>query len=826
MKPNLILLSALAALLVAGPAHAADLKLLPGDIMLTGPHARQQLLLVREDHGKVVADHTRQAKYTSSDEKVAAVDAAGNVRAVGDGEATVTATLDGDTARVVVKVQKTKDEFRWSFRNHIIPMMTRAGCNSGACHGALAGKGGMKLSLRGYDPEADYFVLTRQALGRRVDTVEPAKSLVLRKPALAVSHGGGQRLEVGSPDYQMLADWIASGAEGPRADTPGIKRIEVIPASAVLKPKDKLQIVVRAWYADGHSEDVTRWAKFSCSEELVAAVDPNGSVNVAGYGETAVSVWFSNLVAANRVTSPLPNRLDPKVFADASRNNYIDDHVLRKLESLNIPPSASAGDAEFIRRVYLDAAGILPTPDEVKQFVEDKTADKRAKLIDRLLERLEFVDYWSYKWSELLLISTRRLPQPAVWSFHQYVRRSVADNKPWDRFAREIVSARGNTLQNGAANYFVLHKDINDLTETTSLTFLGTSITCCRCHNHPLEKWTQDQYWGMANLFSRVGLKNGDRGGDVSVFTQPDGDVPHLRRAVPMPPAPLDGKPLALDDPRDRREYFADWLTSADNPYFAHALVNRVWRNFMGRGLVEAEDDLRQTNPPTNPELLDALAKDFVAHKYDVKHVVRMVLNSAAYQRSSKPVLGNESDDRFYSHYLIRRLSAEVILDAYSQVTGVPTPFTQVSANVPGDAAKYDGYPLGTRALQLPDSLVVSPFLDAFGRPERSQTCSCERQQDSSVGQALHVNNGKTLNDKIRAKESRVGAWAGEKVGDEEAVRRLFQLALCREPTAVELKKFTKLLAEAAADPQATRREALEDLFWGVLSSKEFMFNR
>jgi hypothetical protein len=402
----------------------------------------------------------------------------------------------------------------------------------------------------------------------------------------------------------------------------------------------------------------------------------------------------------------------------------------------------------------------------------------------------------------------------------------VADNKPWDRFARDILTASGGSLDNGAANYFVLHKDITDLTESTSVTFMGMSITCCRCHNHPLEKWTQDQYWSMANLFSRVALKNGERAGDVNVQALPSGDVPHLRRGVPMPPTPLDGKPLALDGTADRRTYFVDWLTAADNPYFAKALVNRVWRNFMGRGLVEAEDDLRATNPPTNPELLDALAKDVVAHKYDVKNLIRTVMNSASYQRSSRPLPGNAGDDRFYSRYLIRRLSAEVILDAYSQVTGVPTPFTQLNSAAGDSVNDYKGYPLGTRALQLPDSLVASRFLDAFGRPERSQTCSCERQQDSSVGQALHLNNGKTLNDKIRAKNSRLDSWLRDKVADEEAVRRLFVLALCREPTDTERKKFQALLADASADPKATRREALEDLFWSVLASKEFMFNR
>jgi hypothetical protein len=805
---------------------AAELKILPADVTLTGPHASQRLLVLAEDNGQIGGERTPQAKFTSSHPAIATVDANGVVRAAGDGETTITATAEGKQTAVKVTVRKTKEPFAWSFRNHVIPMMTRAGCNSGACHGALAGKGGLKLSLRGYDPDSDHFVLTRQALGRRVDRSEPARSLALLKPTQAVTHGGGQKIEPDSMDYHVLADWIAAGAPQPRADDPRIQRLELLPAAAVLKPKDALQIVVRAWYSDGHSEDVTRWAKFNSSEDLVATVNADGKATVAGYGEAAITVWYSNLVAANRIAVPLPNTLDPKVFTSAEKHNFIDALALKKLESLRIPPSPLCTDAEFLRRAYLDAAGVLPKPEELDKFLADKSPDKRAKLIDALLERPEFVDYWAYKWSDMLLITTRRLPQPAVWSFYQFVRQSVADNKPWDHFARDILTASGGSLDNGAANYFVLHKDISDLTESTAVTFMGMSVTCCRCHNHPLEKWTQDQYWSMANLFSRVALKNGERAGDVNVQALPSGDVPHLRRGVPMPPTPLDGKPLSLDNTADRRAYFVDWLTAADNPYFARALVNRVWRNFMGRGLVEAEDDLRATNPPTNPELLDALAKDFIEHKYDVKHLMRTIMNSASYQRSSRPLPGNQSDDRFYSHYLIRRLSAEVILDAYAQVTDVPTPFTKVSSAAGDSANDYKGYPLGTRALQLPDSLVVSRFLDAFGRPERSQTCSCERQQDSSVSQALHLNNGQTLNDKIRGKNSRIEAWLRDKVTDEEVVRRLFVLALSRRPTAAEQKKFQALLAEAAADTKTTRREALEDLFWSVLASKEFMFNR
>jgi hypothetical protein len=803
---------------------AADLKVVPADVVLTGPRAKQQLLALAVADGKVIGDVTGKAQFISSNPAVATVDETGTVHAVGEGETNIAASIDGRQVFSTAKVTKTRDAPAPSFRNEVIPLLTKIGCNSGACHGALAGKGGFKLSLRGYAPALDHFVMTRQVLGRRVDPVEPAHSLILLKPTMAVSHGGGQKLEVDSMDYQLLADWIASGAPAPHEGDPRIQRLEVFPPAAVLKPNDTLQVVVRAWYSDGHAADVTRWVKFNSTEDPVATVDPEGKVRVAGHGEAAITLWFSNLVAVCRIASPFANDAAVGVFASAAAENTIDNLVLRKLVALRIPPSPTCTDSEFIRRAFLDAAGILPTPEEVQKFVADSASDKRAKLIDGLLERPQFVDYWSYKWSDLLLLSTRKLPQPAVWAFYQFIRQSVADNKPWDRFARDILTASGSTLHNGAGNYFALHKDVSDLTEATSVTFLGMSITCCRCHNHPLEKWTQDQYWSMANLFSRVALKNGDRSGEIIVLSQPTGDVPHPRRSLPMPPAPLDGKPLALDSNADRRQYFADWLTAPENPYFARAVINRVWRNFLGRGLVEAEDDLRQTNPPTNQELFDALAKDFVAHQYDVKYLIRSIMNSATYQRSSKPLPENEADDRFYSHYLIRRLSAEVALDAYSQVTGVPTPFTKVHSGDAGGFTAYGGYPLGTRALQLADSQVASVFLDAFGRPDRTQTCSCERQQDSSVSQALHLNNGQTLNDKIRAKNSRVEKWVTEKIDDSEAVKRLFLLALSREPEAAELTKFRALMTEAAED-KGTRREVFEDLFWAVLTGREFLFN-
>jgi hypothetical protein len=800
-----------------------DVQIEPAAMTLTGPKAAQRLLVVETAGNAVHGDVTKQAKFASSNTKVATVDDAGRVHPVGDGDAIITASVGEAKATAKVKVEKTGEPFDWSFANHVVPVLTRLGCNSGACHGALAGKGGFKLSLRGYDPATDHFVLTRQVLARRVNTQQPNRSLMLLKPTLAVPHGGGLKLEIGSPEFNLLADWIASGAPGVSLKDPHIARLEVFPGRAVLRPKDRIQVLVRAWYSDGRAEDVTRLTRFGSTEDLVASIDDSGVVTVNGNGEATVTAIFSNLVASARIAAPFATPLDEKVFAVSPRHNFIDEHVLAKLQSLRIPPSAQCSDHEFIRRAYLDCIGVLPAPDEVQKFVSDNRPDRRARLIDALLERPEYVDYWAYKRSDLLLISSRRLSQPAMRAFYQFVRQSVADNKPWDDFARDILTARGSTLQNGQANYFALHKDISDLTESTAVTFLGMSITCCRCHNHPLEKWTQDQYWGLANLFSQVVIKNGERGGELTVQSAPDGDVLHPRRGVPMPPTPLDGKPLPAG--KDRRSYFAEWLTAPENPYFAKALVNRVWRNFLGRGLVEAEDDLRQTNPPSNSELFDALAKDFIAHKHDVKHLIRTIMNSAAYQRASAPLPANKADDRYYSHYLIRRLPAEVVLDAYSAVTKVPTAFTKLSLGPTGGDAATGDYPIGTRALQLPDTQLISLFLDAFGRPERGQTCSCERQQEASVTQALHLNNGQTLNDKLRDPKSRIAEWAAEMISDTEAIRRIFMLALCRPPTSEEEGRLAKLMADAARESKTTRRDVIEDLFWSVLTGREFLFN-
>jgi hypothetical protein len=714
-----------------------------------------------------------------------------------------------DTTRPVSEI--TAPAGGWNFRNHVIPVLTRLGCNSGACHGAAAGKNGFKLTLRGYDPELDFNVLTRQALGRRVNKLEPAKSLLLLKPTLAIGHGGGKRMEVNSLEYKVIAEWIANGAPPPSEADPKIARLEVTPRAATLSKDAEQQIKVLAHYTDGHVEDVTRWAKYSTADAGVATVDEDGKVKIAGHGETAISVWYQSQVSFAQLANPFPHLVKPEVFANAPRHNYVDELILKKLQTLRIAPSEQASDREFIRRAFLDAIGTLPTAQEVEQFSNDPAPSKRTRLIDALLEREEYVDYWTNRHADVLLVSSRLLRENAMWSFYNWIRESVVGNKPYDQFVREIVTASGNTLENGAANYYVLHKEKTELTENFSMAFLGMSITCARCHNHPLEKWTQKQYYQLANLFARVGMKNGTRDGDVQVYTNPFGEVNHPRLGKPLPPAPLDGEALAFDSTQDRRAHLAAWLTAANNPYFARSFVNRVWKNFMGRGLVEAVDDMRATNPPSNEELLAALTKDFTAHNFDVKHLIRTIMNSVAYQRSAKTNETNKQDERYYSRYIIRRLPAEVLLDAISQVTGVPTAFP--------------GFGAGAKAIQLPDASTNSYFLTIFGKPPRVLTVESERSAEPSVAQALHVINGETINQKLRAPGGLVETFSKLGVSDEMVINHLYNAALSRPPSQTEMKQLSAALAEGKNAGNNARRQAIEDVVWALLTNKEFLFN-
>ena len=691
-----------------------------------------------------------------------------------------------------------------SFRNDVIPVLTKAGCNSGACHGALAGKNGFKLSLRGYDPETDHQVLTREALGRRVVMAAPAQSLILLKPTLTIAHGGGKRFDRDSLEYRVLADWIASGAPAPRSMDPIIQEVFVTPDRILEKEVGKgLQISVTAFYSDGTKRDVTRWAKFSSSNQGVATVDDHGLVSTQGPGEAAVSIWYSSKVAFARITVPYFRAFDPVILERAPKNNFIDGLVLQKLEELRIVPSQPSTDSEFIRRLFLDTLGILPSVAEINQFLADQDRAKRTKWIEKVLGRSEFVDYWSYQWSDLLLVSSRKLDRGGMHSYYNWIRSSVAENKSWDQFVYELITASGSALENGAANYWLIHTKPIDITENLSQSFLGISLTCARCHNHPLEKWTQDQYYGMANLVSRVSLKTGVNPGDVTVISSHAGEINHPRRNRPMRPEPLDGESLDFESARSRRAHLAEWLTSSKNSHFARTVVNRVWANFMGRGLVEPVDDLRATNPASNEELFAALTEDFVKHGFDVQHLVRTILNSATYQASSQTNETNLDDEQYYSHYLIRRLPAEVILDVFSQVTGVDE--------------EFEGYPTGFRAMQLPDTTIDSYFLDSFGRAARITGGSDERRNESTVAQALHLLNGETLNKKLQRENNVIDQLLEQSLPGEALLDEIFKRTLSRAPT---LEESMRLLPSAGdAD-----REAVEDLLWGLLTSKEFLF--
>jgi hypothetical protein len=808
------MLSLALALLLQG---ADGPVLYPGEFTLHGPASRQTLLFESRRGGLPSGAIRDGVTYTSSDPKVVRVDGTLAVP-LANGRATITATSPQGRATATVVVFDMDKPFDHSFRNHVQPILARFGCSSGACHGAAAGKSGFKLSLRGYDDEGDYATLTRHALGRRVNLEDPGRSLLLLKPTGALPHKGGVRFDTASREYAVLSEWIAAGAPGPKAEDPRIDHIEIVPPHVVLTPGSEQQILVRAYFSDGSVRDATPWAKYTASDSTVAVPDEEGRVKVTGNGEGAITAWFLSKIAVATVTVPYANVLAPETFTKAPRRNFIDDLTLAKLEELSLPPSPPAGDSDFLRRAFLDTIGVLPTADETRAFLGDPAPDKRDRVIDALLARPEFVDYWTHRWADLLLVSSKKLPAPTMWAYHAWIRNQVAANTPWDRLVRQIVTARGGTIEHGAGSFFVLQDDPTEMAETVSQAFLGMSIQCARCHNHPMEKWTNDQYYAFANLFARVRTKNGGRAGDSIVFTATDGELIQPLTNRPRPPQPLDGTAISLDDPRDRREALADWLTSPENPYFSRSIVNRVWANFLGRGLVEAVDDMRKTNPPSNERLLTALADHLAKNRFDLKALMRTILQSQTYQRSSRPVPGNETEKRFYSRYYPRRMMAEVALDALSQVTGAPTEFKQAAERGPAGFA----YPVGWRALQLPDTNIDSYFLKSFGRPDRIITCECERTAAPSMSQALHIANGDTLNQKLKAKGNRIEKLLADKTDDGKIIDELYLSALSRPPSPEEKARLTALLA-GAADP--ARRESVEDLFWGILSSKEFLFN-
>lgn len=811
---------------VAWPVVAGEpLAILPREITLDGPFAQHRLVVGHMHEGQFQGLDLARIQLTSSDPQVATIDQSTVVPA-GTGRALVTATVGDESSTAVVDVVGFDQKPTWSFRNHVEPILAKMGCSTGACHGALAGKGGFKLSLRGYDPGADWHTITRQARGRRIELADPGRSLILAKPSGAIPHKGGVRFEVDSLEYRVLSEWIAAGAAPPEENDPRLERLEVLPADVLLEPAVEQRLIVRAHYSDGRVEDVTRWAKYASTDEEVAKINDHGLVTGVGYGQGAVTAWFSSQIAIARVTSPYPHSIPEHVFAQSPQRNFIDRMVLEQLKKLNIAPSPRATDETFLRRAFLDTLGVLPTSEQVQAFLADSAPDKRDVLIDWLLSQPEFVDYWTYKWSDLLLINGRQLPPQAVKPYYEWVRQQVEQNTPWDQLVRDIVTATGDNVTNGATNFFALHQDPENMSENVCQAFLGLSIGCAKCHNHPLEKWTNNQYYAMANLFARVRAKGwgGDsRSGDGrrTVLVVDQGELVQPSTGKPQPPTPLDGQPVSMDSSADRRIHLARWLVSPQNPYFSRAITNRIWANFFGVGLVEAVDDMRVSNPPSNPDLLDAAAQFLVDHQFDLKALIREILQSESYQRSSSALPENREEKRFYSRYYPRRLMAEVMLDAISQVTGVPSEFTEIRQTA-DFAQKTDLYPKGTRALELYDSAVASYFLETFGRNERMITCECERSNEPSMVQVLHISNGTTINDRLSADSGRIAKLLEAGLTDDQIVEQAYLVSLSRYPTDQERQELVVQLSSAASED---RRQVIEDLFWAILSSREFLFN-
>lgn len=810
-------------------------ELTPAKIAMNGIESRQQVLVTGYRRDGSVADLTDSARYAAPDAKVIRVDSTGSLHPKGDGNALLTVTAAGLMAQAPATVREFHKPFAWSFENHVEAVLSKQGCNMGICHGAAAGKGGFRLSLRAFDPAADYDRLRYEARGRRLTLTSPADSLLVRKPSLAIAHYGGLRLPKGSLEYRVVTEWIAAGAPGVSKKTPKIVGVEVFPRERSLLPKATQRLMVTARFSDGHTEDVTQWAKYNSNEETIAGVDTTGKVNMQTCGETAISIYYLGKVAFSRLSVPYPSQVAAARYASLPRANFIDDRIYAKLAPLHLWPSPLCTDAEFVRRSTLDTIGLLPTLSETRAFLADRSPDKRTKWIESLLSRKEFADSWTYRWCDLLRVSRDTLGEKGMWSFYNWLHAAVYDNRPWDQVVREIVTAQGTASSCGPVNFYRMGSKPEEFAENVSQAFLGIRVQCAHCHNHPFEKWTQNDYFRMANLFARIGKK--EKGDAETIFAAASGDVSHPKLGKPLPPAAFDGPVMALDAPGDRRAFLADWMTSPQNPYFARSFVNRVWKRFMGRGLVEPVDDMRLTNPASNEPLLAALTQDFVAHHFDMKHLMRTILESRAYQLSSAPNETNGKDDRFYSRCLPRRLPGEALLDAICQVTEQPEKFADL--------------PQGTRAQALPDTRIASEFLDAFGRPPRQVTCECERNAEPSVAQALNLINAKTLNQKIAAKGGLLDRLLDAKIPDATLLNELYLTCLCRPSSPAESKLVLHSLADALIKPvtptvapvssgsgslqptvkqnppdaRALRKQVFGDLLWALMSGPEFQFN-
>ena len=774
----------------------------PGDVVLRGRRATAQLIASATYPDGSARDLTRALEWSSAKPEVAEIAPTGRVTPRGDGEVVITARRGSVEATTTIKVEGMAAPAPVSFRNDVVQALSQSGCNSGACHGTPTGKGGFKLSLRGYLPDEDFVVLSHESGGRRISTFDPDASLVLRKPLGESPHEGGIRLKRGAKAFEYIHDWIAEGAhDDPNAVATA--RLEAIPGVRILNaPARTQQVVVTLTMADGSTRDATPICYYDSSSPDVAEVDAHGFVTFKGRGEVAIIAHYLSHVAIVRLT----HLIDVPGFqtAEVPRENLVDRAVFAKLNHMRIAPSEDCSDAEFVRRAYLDVIGMLPRPEEVDAFLKDDPASRRGKLIDSLLERPEFYDFWALKFADVLRSNGRLIEPKGAYVFHRWIRARLEAGAPMDQFVRELLASDGSTFSNPATNYYRISREPEAAVETTAQLFMGVRIQCAKCHNHPFERWTQDDYYNFAAFFAQVGRKPGALPGEEMVFNTGGGDVKQPRTGQVMPPKGLGG-PVMDDQTLDRRTRLANWLTAKDNPFFGKSLVNRVWYHLMGRGIVEPVDDFRDSNPASNDELLDGLTDQFVNNGFNLKALIRTILQSKTYQLSAVANPLNADDVIYFSHATTKLLPAEVLLDAISDVTGSPNAFP--------------GLPAGSRATQIPDGKMDDPFLKTFGRPARELACECERESDSNLSQALQLIGGATVNGKLHDDNGRIAKLAKSGKTPEAITEELYLVALGRAPNAAELEAAVKHL-KAAKD----LRSATEDLGWVLINSKEFLF--
>jgi hypothetical protein len=807
----------------APPVDAADraavigqpaaLEVYPPAVTLAGTHDARQLVVTGKYPDGTSRDLTSAAAARVEPADAIELQDGLYLRPKKNGTATIVIAASGKEIRVPVTVAGMDQPAPVSFRRDVIAAMNVGGCNMGACHGTPSGKNGFKLSLRGYDPTADFLQLTREQFGRRTDKHDPMASLMLLKGVGGLPHEGGQRFGLTSVPAEMITAWLRAGLTDDPATLPPVKKAEVVPASRVLKaPAKWQQLGVNVTFADGKTRDMTRLTVFSSSDPSIADVTPSGLVEFKRPGEVAVLCRYLEEMIAVRITY-----LEPRegfVWPNPPEANFIDTLVNAKLKQMSIAPSDVCPDDEFVRRAYLDCIGRLPTVAEAKAFLADKDAKKRDKLIDALVDTPEFADFWALKWADVLRSSRKTIQVKGSYGFQAWLRHNFQRNTPMDQIVREIITSSGNTYANPPANYYRIAKDPQSLAETTAQLFLGVRMQCAKCHNHPFERWTQDDYYGMAAWFARVKTKPEPTVGAKPaapattaevVFSARDGEVTQPRSGKTMKPRYIGVGDAEVKPGEDRREALADWLTKPTNPFFAKSVANRVWFHLMGKGIVDPVDDFRDSNPSCNDELLDALAKDFAAHKYDIKYLVKTIMKARTYQLSAQPTETNREDNKYFSHAVTKLLTAEQLLDALCDVTAVPE--------------KFAGLPAGTRAVQLPDGEVNHPFLKTFGQPARELACECERESDGNLAQALQLINGPTVNEKIRNPGNRLGKLLGAKAADDEVLTELYYAALSRPPFEDEKK-----LALAHVAKATDKRKAWEDVLWALVNTREFLF--